>query len=140
LKKINKGAKIMKRHTARQKALQALFQHDLGQTEPMEAIGNVVQNEKSDQFLESLVLGVVEHQQEIDELLRNHLEKWTLDRVATVDRVILRIAIYEMKYEEEIPTSVTLNEAIELAKTFGDDQSSKFINGVLSKVLTTLSK
>ncbi|MER2140145.1 MAG: transcription antitermination factor NusB, partial [Priestia megaterium] len=91
-------------------------------------------------FLESLVLGVVEHQQEIDELLRNHLEKWTLDRVATVDRVILRIAVYEMKYEEEIPTSVTLNEAIELAKTFGDDQSSKFINGVLSKVLTTLSK
>jgi N utilization substance protein B len=83
---------------------------------------------------------VVEHQQEIDELLRNHLEKWTLDRVATVDRVILRIAVYEMKYEEEIPTSVTLNEAIELAKTFGDDQSSKFINGVLSKVLTTLSK
>src|SRR6478735_5216887 len=140
MKKINKGAKIMKRHTARQKALQALFQHDLGQTEPMEAIGNVVQNEKSDQFLESLVLGVVEHQQEIDELLRNHLEKWTLDRVATVDRVILRIAVYEMKYEEEIPTSVTLNEAIELAKTFGDDQSSKFINGVLSKVLTTLSK
>ncbi|WDW08275.1 transcription antitermination factor NusB [Priestia aryabhattai] len=130
----------MKRHTARQKALQALFQHDLGQTEPMEAIGNVVQNEKPDQFLESLVLGVVEHQQEIDELLRNHLEKWTLDRVATVDRVILRIAVYEMKYEEEIPTSVTLNEAIELAKTFGDDQSSKFINGVLSKVLTTLSK
>ncbi|MCF8886140.1 transcription antitermination factor NusB [Priestia megaterium] len=130
----------MKRHTARQKALQALFQHDLGQTEPTEAIGNVVQNEKSDQFLESLVLGVVEHQQEIDELLRNHLEKWTLDRVATVDRVILRIAVYEMKYEEEIPTSVTLNEAIELAKTFGDDQSSKFINGVLSKVLTTLSK
>ncbi|WP_416433644.1 transcription antitermination factor NusB [Priestia megaterium] len=130
----------MKRHTARQKALQALFQHDLGQTEPMEAIGNVVQNEKSDQFLESLVLGVVEHKQEIDELLRNHLEKWTLDRVATVDRVILRIAVYEMKYEEEIPTSVTLNEAIELAKTFGDDQSSKFINGVLSKVLTTLSK
>lgn len=130
----------MKRHTARQKALQALFQHDLGQTEPMEAIENVVQNEKSDQFLESLVLGVVEHQQEIDELLRNHLEKWTLDRVATVDRVILRIAVYEMKYEEEIPTSVTLNEAIELAKTFGDDQSSKFINGVLSKVLTTLSK
>ncbi|AXI31330.1 N utilization substance protein B [Priestia megaterium] len=130
----------MKRHTARQKALQALFQHDLGQTEPMEAIGNVVQNEKSDQFLESLVLGVVEHQQEIDELLRNHLEKWTLDRVATVDRVILRIAVYEMKYEEEIPTSVTLNEAIELAKTFGDDQSSKFINGVLSKVLKALSK
>lgn len=62
------------------------------------------------------MLGVVEHQQEIDELLRNHLEKWTLDRVATVDRVILRIAVYEMKYEEEIPTSVTLNEAIELAK------------------------
>ncbi|TYR82458.1 transcription antitermination factor NusB [Priestia megaterium] len=129
----------MKRHTARQKALQALFQCDLGQTEPMEAIENVLQNGKKDEFLEKLVLGVVQYQDEIDHLLRDHLEKWTLDRVATVDRTILRMAVYEMKYEQEIPTNVTLNEAIELAKTFGDNQSSRFINGVLSKVLATLS-
>ncbi len=78
----------MKRHTARQKKhYKALFQHGF-RAESEYNGGNRkynVQKEKSDQFLESLVLGVVEHQQEIDELLRNHLEKWTLDRVATVE-------------------------------------------------------
>ncbi|MBY6085073.1 transcription antitermination factor NusB [Priestia flexa] len=130
----------MKRHTARQKALQALFQHDLGQIEPLEAMENVLQEGKGDDFLEKLVLGVVNNQKEIDGILRDHLEKWTLDRVATVDRTILRMAVYEMKYEEEIPGNVTINEAIELAKVFGDDQSGRFINGVLSKVAVTLSR
>jgi len=129
----------MKRHTARQKALQALFQHDLGQIEPLEAMENVLQEGKGDDFLEKLVLGVANNQEEIDGILRDHLEKWTLDRVATVDRTILRMAVYEMKYEEEIPGNVTMNEAIELAKVFGDDQSVRFINGVLSKVVITLS-
>ncbi|MDT2045517.1 N utilization substance protein B [Priestia aryabhattai] len=130
----------MKRHTARQKALQALFQHDLGQIEPLEAMENVLQEGKGDDFLEKLVLGVANNQEEIDGILRDHLEKWTLDRVATVDRTILRMAVYEMKYEEEIPGNVTMNEAIELAKVFGDDQSGRFINGVLSKVAVTLSR
>ncbi|MCA1200597.1 transcription antitermination factor NusB [Priestia flexa] len=130
----------MKRHTARQKALQALFQHDLGQIEPLEAMENVLQEGKGDDFLEKLVLGVANNQKEIDGILRDHLEKWTLDRVATVDRTILRMAVYEMKYEEEIPGNVTINEAIELAKVFGDDQSGRFINGVLSKVAVTLSR
>lgn len=130
----------MKRHTARQKALQALFQHDLGQIEPLEAMENVLQEGKGDDFLEKLVLGVANNQKEIDGILRDHLEKWTLDRVATVDRTILRMAVYEMKYEEEIPGNVTINEAIELAKAFGDDQSGRFINGVLSKVAVTLSR
>lgn len=130
----------MKRHTARQKALQALFQHDLGQIEPLEAMENVLQEGKGDDFLEKLVLGVANNQKEIDGILRDHLEKWTLDRVATVDRTILRMAVYEMKYEEEIPRNVTINEAIELAKVFGDDQSGRFINGVLSKVAVTLSR
>ncbi|AQX53795.1 transcription antitermination factor NusB [Priestia flexa] len=130
----------MKRHTARQKALQALFQYDLGQIEPLEAMENVLQEGKGDDFLEKLVLGVANNQKEIDGILRDHLEKWTLDRVATVDRTILRMAVYEMKYEEEIPGNVTINEAIELAKVFGDDQSGRFINGVLSKVAVTLSR
>ncbi|MEC0665007.1 transcription antitermination factor NusB [Priestia flexa] len=130
----------MKRHTARQKALQALFQHDLGQIEPLEAMENVLQEGEGDDFLEKLVLGVANNQKEIDGILCDHLEKWTLDRVATVDRTILRMAVYEMKYEEEIPGNVTINEAIELAKVFGDDQSGRFINGVLSKVAVTLSR
>lgn len=128
----------MKRRTAREKALQALFQYDLGQAEPLEAIRNVVQTEEIDPFLQKLVLGTVEHVEEIDATLRKHLEKWTLERVAAVDRAILRLAVYEMTYEEDIPTSVSLNEAIELAKKFSDSQANRFINGVLSKVLQTI--
>ena len=128
----------MKRRTAREKALQALFQYDLGQAEPMEAIRNVVQTEEIDPFLQKLVMGTVEHLEEIDATLRKHLEKWTLERVAAVDRAILRLAVYEMTYEEDIPTNVSLNEAIELAKKFSDSQSNRFINGVLSKVLQTI--
>ncbi|HZG60460.1 MAG TPA: transcription antitermination factor NusB [Anoxybacillus sp.] len=128
----------MKRHTAREKALQALFQVDVGGIDPQEAIKNVVDEEEIDSFLQQLVFGVVNHQEEIDQLLRDNLEKWRLERVANVDRSILRMATYEMKYMDDIPVSVTMDEAIELAKKFGDDKSSRFINGVLSKVKDAL--
>jgi N utilization substance protein B len=128
----------MKRHTAREKALQALFQVDVGGIDPQEAINNVVGEEEIDSFLQQLVFGVVNHQEEIDQLLRDNLEKWRLERVANVDRSILRMATYEMKYMDDIPVSVTMDEAIELAKKFGDDKSSRFINGVLSKVKDAL--
>jgi N utilization substance protein B len=133
-----KGVKEMKRHTAREKALQALFQIDVGHIAPEEAIRNVVNEDEIDPFLQQLVFGVVEHQTEIDELLRNNLEKWTLERVANVDRAILRMATYEMKYVDDVPVKVSLDEAIELAKKFSDDKSSRFINGVLSKVKDAL--
>ncbi|RAK22330.1 NusB antitermination factor [Anoxybacillus vitaminiphilus] len=128
----------MKRHTAREKALQALFQVDVGGIDPEEAIKNVVDEEEIDSFLRQLVFGVVNHQEEIDQLLRDNLEKWRLERVANVDRSILRMAAYEMKYIDDIPVSVTMDEAIELAKKFGDDKSSRFVNGVLSKVKNAL--
>jgi N utilization substance protein B len=124
----------MKRRTAREKAIQALFQLDLNEQEPRLAIQHVLEEEETNEFLEELVFGTVEHQSEIDGLLRNNLENWSLERIGNVDRAILRMAVYEMKYETSIPTNVTMNEAIELAKVFGDDDSSKFINSVLSKV------
>jgi transcription antitermination protein NusB len=133
-----KGVNSMKRHAAREKALQALFQVDVGGIEPNEAIKNVVGEGEIDSFLHQLVFGVVNHQVEIDQLLRDNLEKWKLERVANVDRAILRIATYEMKYMDDIPVSVTMDEAIELGKKFGDDKSSRFINGVLSKVKNAL--
>lgn len=124
----------MKRRTAREKALQSLFQIDMSQSEPNEAIENVLEEAPTDDFLEQLVYGVVEHKEEIDTLLRANLEKWNLERLANVDRSILRIAVFEMKYVEEIPVNVSIDEAIELAKQFGDDSSSRFINAILSKV------
>ncbi|EZP76091.1 transcription antitermination protein NusB [Parageobacillus genomosp. 1] len=128
----------MKRHEAREKALQALFQVDVGRIPPDEALQNVTEGKAADPFLQQLVYGVVEHQQEIDELLRANLEKWTLERVANVDRAILRMATYEMKYVDDVPVNVSLDEAVELAKKFGDTKSGSFVNGVLSKVKDAL--
>ncbi|CAG9623178.1 transcription antitermination factor NusB [Sutcliffiella rhizosphaerae] len=131
----------MKRSKAREKALQAVFQMDLSDISAEEAIINVLEDgEKTDDFLQDVVNGTKEHQAEIDTILKNHLEKWSLDRLGTIDRTILRIATYEMKYVEDIPLNVSMNEAIELAKVFGDDKSSSFINAVLSKVKTSLEK
>ncbi|MGG3916616.1 transcription antitermination factor NusB [Parageobacillus thermoglucosidasius] len=128
----------MKRHEAREKALQALFQIDVGRIPPEEALQNVMGGEEADSFLRQFVFGVTEHQEEIDELLRANLEKWTLERVANVDRAILRMAAYEMKYLDDVPVKVSLDEAVELAKKFGDTKSGRFVNGVLSKVKDAL--
>ena len=129
----------MKRRTAREKALQALFQIDISNSEPQAAIDHVLEGEASDEYLSRLVLGVVEQKAEIDNLISGNLEKWSIDRLATVDRNLLRIAAYEMKFlRNEVPENVILDEAIEIAKIYGDDQSSKFINGVLSKVKQNL--
>ncbi len=125
----------MKRRTAREKALQALFQIDMSQAKASEAIENVLENHPQDDYLTELVVGVDLHKQQIDEIIKLHLEKWTLERLATVDRNLLRIAIFELLYKkDEVPANVVLDEAIEIAKVFGDDQSSRFVNGVLSKV------
>ena len=80
------------------------------------------------------------HQQDIDEEIKTYLEKWSIDRLAAVDRNLLRLAIYELKHcSDEVPVNVVLDEAIEIAKLYGDDQSSRFINGVLSKVKQSIS-
>ena len=133
---ISKGVNgIMKRRTAREKALQALFQIDVSNTDPSSAIEHVLQGEPGDDYLTKLVLGVVEQKNEIDPLIKENLEKWTIDRLATVVRNLLRIVIYELKYfRDEIPENVILDEAIEIAKIYGDEQSSRFVNGLLSKV------
>jgi transcription antitermination protein NusB len=128
----------MKRRTAREKALQALFQIDVSQADPSEAIDHVLEGEEGDDYLTLLVMGVLENKEEIDGMIKQHLEKWKLERLATVDRNLLRQGVYELKYSKDVPENVVIDEAIEIAKIFGDDQSSRFINGVLSKVKESL--
>ncbi|MBO0995281.1 transcription antitermination factor NusB [Bacillus sp. SD088] len=123
----------MKRRTAREKALQALFQMNISGIEAEEAIENVLEDEKKDPFLQQLVEGTIQHLPEIDAEIQKHLENWTLDRLAKVDITILRIGMYELLFHDDIPENVAINEAIEIAKIFGDDKSGKFINGILSK-------
>jgi transcription antitermination protein NusB len=128
----------MKRRTAREKALQALFQIDVSQADPSEAIEHVLEGEEGDDYLTLLVTGVLENKEEIDSMIKQYLEKWKLERLATVDRNLLRQGVYELKYSKDVPANVVIDEAIEIAKIFGDDQSSRFINGVLSKVKDSL--
>ncbi|QHE52913.1 transcription antitermination factor NusB [Pontibacillus sp. HMF3514] len=126
----------MNRHTAREKAFQAIFQMDINEMTAEEAIQNVTEDEPvHDTFLNQLVIGVVDNRDAIDQKISDHLEKWSFERIASVEKTLLRLATYELTYEEEIPEKVTLNEAIELAKAFGDDKSGSFINGVLKKML-----
>ncbi|MBS4217194.1 transcription antitermination factor NusB [Bacillus sp. FJAT-49711] len=124
----------MKRRVAREKALQALYQIDISGAETSHAIEFVLEDQKADSFLHDLVEGTLKHLHEIDQEIKKHLENWSLDRLSKVDVNILRLAIYEMKFNEDVPENVAINEAIEIAKTFGDDKSGKFINGILSKV------
>jgi len=126
----------MNRHKAREKAFQTLFQLDMNEEEVSLAMESLKEEERKDVFLSMLIEGVITYKETIDSKIAENLEKWSLKRVASVERTILRLAVYELLYMEDIPQNVTINEAIELAHTFGDEQSGKFINGVLSKVIS----
>lgn len=118
----------MDRRTAREEAFKYLFQLDINNDQTMNS-------EKMDPFMKKIVTGVNQHKEAIDQLIRKHLENWSFDRIALVEKTILRIAAYEITYEDDIPVGVSINEAVELAHTYGDEKSSKFINGVLSKII-----
>ncbi|MGN4124629.1 transcription antitermination factor NusB [Lysinibacillus sphaericus] len=122
----------MKRHEAREKALQVLFQLDNTDLTVEEAMGHI-KGQPTNAFYEKIANGTAENLEEIDAALEQHLEKWSLARLPKIERTVLRLAVYELLYMPETPKRVVLNEAIELCKTFGDDGSSKFVNGVLSK-------
>jgi N utilization substance protein B len=124
----------MNRHTARKKAFQILFQLDINENKPDQAIHEFLEDEVPDPFLTMIVNGVADNKSKLDALIAEHLENWSIQRIASVEKTILRIAVYEIIYADEIPVNVSINEAIELGHTFGDDKSGKFINGVLSKI------
>lgn len=126
------GEKRMKRREAREKAVQTLFQLDRTEMSIDEAITYIIES-PIDQFYERLVKGTVNHKEEIDKTLEDKLEHWSLERLPKIERTVLRLAVYELLFEDEIPHSVVLNEAVELCKRFGDEKSGRFVNGVLSK-------
>jgi len=93
-----------------------------------------------DEFTLRLINGVGSHRKEIDKLIKDVVENWTLERIAIIDRNILRVAIYEMLYEDEIPLKVSVDEAIEISKSLGQKEDTpKFVNGVLGKILSDIN-
>ena len=126
----------MNRRIARIKTVQSLYQIEMTDVDPDEAIDVVLEDgEKKDEFLLQLVYGTLENMTEIDEYIEASLTNYSLSRIGRVDRAIIRMAVYEMKWVDDIPISVSINEAIDLAKGFaGNEEHGKFVNGVLSNV------
>ncbi|WP_233004369.1 transcription antitermination factor NusB [Exiguobacterium aurantiacum] len=125
----------MKRHEAREKAIQTLFQIEVSKLKVDEAIEFALDGMDSNPFYEQLVVETLEKKDEIDELLVENLKNWRLDRLGNVERTILRMATYELLYVETIPDKVTINEAVELAKSFADEEAAKLVNGVLGNII-----
>jgi N utilization substance protein B len=124
----------MKRRLAREKAFQVLFSLDNEDFDVEEAITLSMDDEEVDDFLSTLIHGVVENKETIDNKIDQTLEKWSFKRLATVEKTLLRLATYEIDSELQTPIGVAINEAVELAKVYGDEKSGKFVNGVLSKL------
>ncbi|NLM43071.1 MAG: transcription antitermination factor NusB [Clostridiales bacterium] len=101
-------------------------------------LGKLSDNDK--EFFYNLVMGTLENTETIDSLINKSLKSWTMDRIAKVDLTILRMALYEILYSKDVPVSVAINEAVELGKKFGTDDSGSFINGVLGKVVRDFCK
>ncbi|MBI3357414.1 MAG: transcription antitermination factor NusB [Nitrospirae bacterium] len=128
------------RHKARERALQILFQYDIHGKPGLwldEFWKPLKDNEETKTFAERLVAGVQEHKKELDGLIGRYATNWKISRMQIVDRNILRIGVFELLWLNNVPAKVTVNEAIELAKDFGDDDAAKFVNGILDKVLAT---
>jgi transcription antitermination protein NusB len=132
------------RHRARELALKVLFQleHSPGD-DPDEAVAYHAAEEAEGgeirRFAQELVHGVLEHQSELDETIRTASRNWKLQQMGKVDRIVLRIAIYEITIARSVPVKAAINESIELAKTFSGEESGRFVNGVLGKVAETVA-
>jgi len=125
------------RRAAREQALQVLYSVVVGAREPREAVSEVV-GESADReqraFVEELALGTLEYAEEADRIVSPLLEGWAIERLPTIDRLLLEMATFELHCRPQTPTAVAINEAVALAKRFSTEDSGRFVNGVLSAV------
>ena len=127
-----------RRRKSRESALQVLYQLNITKQDATTALTryqeHFLSHGEADDFVKRLVMGVLEYFPQLDRLIEQYSENWRLDRINMIDRNILRIALYELLYCEEIPPKVTINEAIDLGKRFGSEDSGSFINGILDRI------
>ncbi len=130
----------MGRKKARDNAFKCVYQLSFMQDDDLNKILEVCydengNDEEEQEYIKSVLYGVNENKEVIDEIILSKLKNWTMDRIAKIDIAILRLAIYEIKYVQNIPSKVTANEAVELAKTYGNNDSKSFVNGVIAKII-----
>ncbi|GAB6929869.1 transcription antitermination factor NusB [Paenibacillus sp. JCM 10914] len=144
----------MKRRVAREIAVQSLYQMEMNEVDAAEAVSMLIseaaeENEtervigdegQMKDYVLQLVNGTWGAKLAIDELLTHYLKGWQVSRLSRVDRQILRLAVYELTYSVDVPGKVAVNEAIELSKHFGTDESGKFVNGVLGRIIAELDQ
>jgi|SRR5690554_791088 len=123
----------MNRRLGREKAFQVLFSLDNEDFDVDSAIEHILEEEPNE-FVRTLIYGVVREKESIDKKITEHLENWTLDRLAYVEKALLRMAVFEMFSDLDTPKGVVINEVIEIAHIYGDEKSGQFINGVLAKI------
>uniref|UniRef100_A0A7V6A6M8 Transcription antitermination protein NusB n=1 Tax=Desulfobacca acetoxidans TaxID=60893 RepID=A0A7V6A6M8_9BACT len=131
------------RSRCREWALQVLYQAEyLGhrQGETIRYYRHFQDRDQVPAYLTKLVEGVAAHQEELDALIKQHSEHWRLERMAAVDRNLLRLALYELLHQPAIPAKVVINEAVELAKRYGSEESGSFINGILDRIRQSVQR
>ncbi|MFA4831366.1 MAG: transcription antitermination factor NusB [Patescibacteria group bacterium] len=136
------------RHLARSIVMQVLYQWDFKNkpTAALPAIIDQTLNEfgagliENKEYITNTVNAVIDHIEEIDKIISKYAPKWPIGQISLVDRNILRIGIFEMKFNNEIPAKVAINEAIEIAKTYGGSSSGRFVNGILGAIYNDLKK
>ncbi|WP_322905418.1 transcription antitermination factor NusB [Paenibacillus campi] len=144
----------MKRRLAREITVQSLYQMEMNEVKAEVAVEMLLEEAAADNesevevqderqlkaYVLDVVAGVNSNREAIDGLLVDYLQNWQVSRLSRVDRQILRLAVYEMIFTEDVPAKVAVNEAIELSKHFGSEESGKFVNGVLGKMIHDLDK
>ena len=126
----------MTRREAREEAFFIIFEYSFSGEQVDDIIANAVEGRslQINPFAYSLAKNTIERIEDLDQLIENHATRWKKNRISRVSLAVLRLALYEMKFEESIPESVSINEAVELAKKFGGEEDSSFVNGVLGAV------
>ena len=130
----------MSRQLARETAFKMIFQMDVGKNAlevaertMEEALDEGLINKKDTAYILELVAGVADKKDELDAFIAEHAKGWTLDRINVIEKNLIRLALYEIRHMENIPYEVSVNEAIELAKRYGEDDAYSFVNGILDK-------
>ncbi len=129
---------MSRRHRARKIILDVLYRLEIDKVSPSEVLDDYRKEMASkviDEFVERVLAGVVEKMPELDKIIDAHADKWALKRMPILDRNILRLGVYELMYEDDIPASVTINEAVELANMYSTDDSGRFVNGILGRLV-----
>ncbi len=134
---------VFKRRLVREKVLQILYAYELNQDGHNVTVANILEEVKEEadkEFAKDLIIKVIKHTEELDNKIKDRVANWEMNRIALIDKVLLRIGICELMYFPDIPPKVSINESIEITKEFSTARSGKFINGILDAILSELKE